>query len=204
MIVLGIDPGLAHTGWGIVERRGNVCRTRAYGCIETDATEAADARLGFIFRQLTQVIGDFSPDAVAIEKIFFGQNARSAIATAQARGAALAACSVAGCPVGEYAPSEIKEAVTGIGGADKRQMIFMTRRLLALDHDPRPDHAADALAAAICHAHRSRTLDRVGAGALAGTALRQGGAGGALIPSDADGDVRAGAHGAVRPRAGAA
>lgn len=165
MIVLGIDPGLAHTGWGVVERRGNLCRAHAYGDVATDAKEALDGRLGCIFREITQVIGEFLPDAVAIEKVFFGVNTQSAIATAQARGAALAACSIAGCPVGEYAPTEIKIAVTGVGSADKRQMIFMIRRLLDLDHDPTPDHAADALAAAVCHAHLSRTKELVEYGA---------------------------------------
>lgn len=167
MVILGIDPGLAHTGWGIVETRGTLCRARAYGCIETEAKTPVDTRLGAIFRELSRVIARYEPEAVAIEKIYFGQNAKSAIATAQARGAALASCSVAGCPVGEYAPAEIKQSVTGSGDADKIQMTFMVRRLLALDHDPKPDHAADALAAAICHAHLSSTATlyaaRVGA-----------------------------------------
>ncbi len=162
MVILGIDPGLAHTGWGVVETRGSLCRARAYGCIETDSATPVDARLGAIFREIARVISRYEPSAVAIEKIYFGQNAKSAIATAQARGAALAACSVAGCPVGEYAPAEIKQSVTGAGSADKFQMTFMVRRLLALDHDPRPDHAADALAAAICHAHLFATTALMG------------------------------------------
>jgi crossover junction endodeoxyribonuclease RuvC len=94
---------------------------------------------------------------LAIEKIFFGDNARSAISTAQARGAAIVACAQAGLEVGEYTPMQIKQAVVGTGGADKRQVIYMVRNVLALDHDPRPDHAADALAAAVCHANLIRT-----------------------------------------------
>ena len=167
MVILGIDPGLAHTGWGVVETRGSLCRARAYGCVTTEASEDIDARLGRIFREIAQLISRYGPEAVAIEKIFFGQNTRSAIATAHARGAALAACSVAGCAVGEYAPAEIKEAVTGTGSASKTQMTYMTRRVLALDHDPKPDHAADALAAAICHAHLSATASALSRAALA-------------------------------------
>lgn len=157
MIVLGIDPGLAHTGWGIVETRGGACRARAYGCVTTRASEPIDARLGMIFDELSRVIEAYRPTELAIEKVFFGDNARSAVATAQARGVAIVACSHAGLRMGEYTPMQIKQAVVGVGGADKRQVSYMVRTVLALDHDPRPDHAADALAAAVCHAHLSRT-----------------------------------------------
>lgn len=157
MIVLGIDPGLSNTGWGVVETRGSLSRARAYGDIHTSSTDAIDVRLGIIFREVRAVIERYDPGAVAVEKVFFGQNSRSAIATAQARGAALAACAELGRSVGEYSPAEIKQAVTGVGSADKRQMTFMMRTLLALDHDPKPDHAADALAAALCYAHTAQS-----------------------------------------------
>ena len=157
MVILGIDPGLAHTGWGVVETRGTTCRARAYGCVTTTAGEPIDLRLGRICRTLSEVIEKYGPTELAIESIYFGENTKSAIATAQARGAAIVACSAAGLTVGEYTPMQIKQAVVGTGAADKRQVTYMVRSVLALDHDPRPDHAADALAAAVCHANVSRT-----------------------------------------------
>lgn len=157
MVILGIDPGLAHTGWGVVETRGTVCRARAYGCVTTTASEPIDLRLGRICRTLAEVIEKYGPTELAIESIYFGENTKSAIATAQARGAAIVACSAAGLAVGEYTPMQIKQAVVGTGAADKHQVAYMVRNVLALDHDPRPDHAADALAAAVCHANVSRT-----------------------------------------------
>lgn len=157
MVILGIDPGLAHTGWGVVETRGPACRARAYGCVATEAGEPIDVRLGRIYGELRHVIERYGPTELAIEGVYFGENTRSAIATAQARGAAIVACSTAGLSVGEYTPMQIKQAVVGTGAADKRQVAYMVRNVLALDHDPRPDHAADALAAAVCHANVTRT-----------------------------------------------
>lgn len=157
MVILGIDPGLAHTGWGVVETRGPACRARAYGCVATTAAEPIDVRLGRIYRELRDVIERYGPTELAIESIYFGENTKSAIATAQARGAAIVACSTAGLSVGEYTPMQIKQAVVGTGAADKRQVTYMVRTVLELDHDPRPDHAADALAAAVCHANVTRT-----------------------------------------------
>ena len=157
MVILGIDPGLAHTGWGVVETRGTACRARAYGCVTTTASEPIDMRLGRIYRKLREVIEKYGPTELAIESIYFGENTKSAIATAQARGAAIVACSAAGLTVGEYTPMQIKQAVVGSGAADKHQVAYMVRSVLALDHEPRPDHAADALAAAVCHANVSRT-----------------------------------------------
>ncbi len=167
MIILGIDPGLAHTGWGVVETRKGLCRARAYGCVTTQAADAIDRRLGAIFSEITRVITTYHPSQLAIEQIFFGENERSAIATAQARGAAIVACAQAGLSVGEYTPMQIKQSVVGTGAADKYQVIYMVRNILALDHDPHPDHAADALAAAICHANLSRTRGLVRAAASA-------------------------------------
>ena len=149
MIVLGIDPGLANTGWGVIETRGSVARARAYGCIHSEADEPLHERLGNICQQIGEVIERYAPTAVSIEDIFFGQNTRSAILTAHARGAALVACSQAGVEVGSYTPMQIKQAVVGTGAADKRQVTYMVRNVLSLDHDPKPDHCADALAAAV-------------------------------------------------------
>ena len=157
MVILGVDPGLAHTGWGIVETRGSLCRARAYGCVTTHADEPIERRLGRIFDELQSAIRRYGPTELAIEGIYFGENTKSAIATAQARGVAIVACSSAGLSVGEYTPMQIKQAVVGTGAADKRQVMYMVKNVLALDHEPRPDHAADALAAAVCHANVSRT-----------------------------------------------
>lgn len=141
----------------MVETRGPACRARAYGCVTTHADEPIDERLGRIYSELRDVIDRYGPTELAIESIYFGENTKSAIATAQARGAAIVACSTAGLSVGEYTPMQIKQAVVGTGAADKRQVTYMVRNVLALDHDPRPDHAADALAAAVCHANVTRT-----------------------------------------------
>ncbi|MCF2621226.1 crossover junction endodeoxyribonuclease RuvC [Collinsella tanakaei] len=157
MVILGIDPGLANTGWGIIEERAGEVRCRAYGCIQTSAGSDLPVRLRHIADDLTAVVERYRPQEAAIESIYFGANARSAIPTAHARGAALVAVSLAGVEVGEYTPMQIKQAVVGTGAADKGQVIFMVRNLLHLDHDPRPDHAADALACAVCHAHLRRT-----------------------------------------------
>ncbi|WP_314946463.1 crossover junction endodeoxyribonuclease RuvC [Olsenella uli] len=172
MIILGIDPGLANTGWGVIETRGTLCRARAYGCISTSSSETLDRRLGAIYDGLSEAIGTYQPSQLAIEKIFFGENTRSALATAHARGAAIVACSRMGLEMGEYTPMQIKQAVVGTGSADKRQVIYMVRNILDLDHDPRPDHCADALAAAVCHANLTRTK-RVTRDAAAAQVLAQ-------------------------------
>ena len=171
MVILGIDPGLANTGWGIVEERSGECRCRAYGCIHTAADEGLPERRRRIVVELAAVVGRYGPSAAAVEGIYFGANSRSAIPTAHARGAALVACSLAGVEVGEYTPMQIKQAVVGTGAADKRQVSYMVRSLLHLDHEPRPDHAADALACAICHANLCRT-----AAATRGALAREKGA----------------------------
>ena len=157
MIILGVDPGLANTGWGIVETRGAQCRARAYGCVSTKASQPLAERLNAIFYELSEAIEHYGPTQLAIEKVFFGENVRSAMATAHARGVAIVAAAQAGVEVGEYTPMQIKQAVVGTGAADKRQVIYMVRNVLALDHDPRPDHCADALACAVCHANLMRT-----------------------------------------------
>ena len=162
MVIMGIDPGLANTGWGVIEERRGVCRCRAYGCIHTSKDHDMARRLRIIVDELTAVSRRYHPGEAAIESIFFGANTRSAIPTAHARGAALVACSLAGLEVGEYTPMQIKQSVVGTGAADKRQVIYMVRYLLNLDHDPRPDHAADALACAVCHAHLRTTAELTG------------------------------------------
>ena len=149
-IILGIDPGLANTGWGVVAQRGQRLSCMAYGCIATSKDVPLAQRLRKIHEQTAAVIARYAPTCVGIETVWFGANAQSAFATGQARGAALVACAEGNVEVGEFSPSQIKLAVAGGGGADKAQVQYMVRHLLALEREPRPDHAADALAAAIC------------------------------------------------------
>lgn len=153
MIILGIDPGLANTGWGVVEQCGPRCRALAYGCVTTVAGDPLAARLRRIHDEISAVIDRYRPAACAAESVFFGTNAKSAFATGQARGVALLATAGAALELAEYSPVQIKSVVTGSGTADKRQVAYMVRSFLSLDHEPRPDHAADALAVAITHAH---------------------------------------------------
>lgn len=154
-VILGIDPGLAHTGWGIVLQRASKMSCMAYGCIETDTSSPLELRLRKIYEQTAAVVDRYKPNCVGIETVWFGVNVRSAFATGQARGAALVACAVDGIKVAEFAPSQIKLAVVGTGSADKAQVQYMVKQVLGLKEIPRPDHAADALAAAICYATHS-------------------------------------------------
>ena len=155
-IIMGIDPGLANTGWGIIRCGGTHVATVAYGCITTTKSHDLPTRLAIIHDNLLEIIDRYLPTELSVEGIYFGNNAKSAIPTAQARGAALVACAYRGLEYGEYTPMQIKQALVGTGAADKRQIQYMVRAVLKLDHEPRPDHAADALAAAITHA-RLRT-----------------------------------------------
>jgi len=162
VIILGIDPGLANTGWGVIEVEGNRFRCLGFGCVTTDTSGELPARLKLIKDELALLIALHDPAEAALENIYFSNNARTAMATGQARGAALVAVADAGIPAGEYGPGEIKLAVSGNGAADKRQVTYMVRVLLGLSADPKPDHAADALAVAICHANSrvSRARER--------------------------------------------
>lgn len=149
--ILGIDPGLANTGWGVISWSGARLSCVAYGCVSTDAGAPLAQRLLKINQQIEAVIARFSPVAVGIETVWFGQNITAAFATGQARGAALVACAQGGLGVGEYTPKQIKMAVVGEGSAEKEQVQYMVRQILGLEQAPKPDHASDALAAAICY-----------------------------------------------------
>lgn len=151
-IILGIDPGLANTGWGIVSQSGMRLACVAYGCVSTKKDMELSARLMKIHDQIFAVAKRFAPGHVGIETVWFGDNTSSAFATGQARGAALVACAKHRLSVGEFTPSQIKMAVVGTGGADKAQVQYMVQQILQLENVPKPDHAADALAAAICYA----------------------------------------------------
>ncbi|MHB1135689.1 MAG: crossover junction endodeoxyribonuclease RuvC [Coriobacteriia bacterium] len=149
MIVLGIDPGLKNTGWGVIEQCGSSLSCVAYGCIVTHTHAPAAERLAEIHSGIVDVIERYRPTCCGIESVYFSNNAKTAFATGQARGVALLA--VAGMEVGEYGPGEIKLSTVGTGSADKEQVQYMVRAILDLPHVPEPDHAADALAAAITH-----------------------------------------------------
>jgi len=154
MIVLGIDPGTALTGWGVVREDAQDRTTMvAYGTIQTPASMPMPQRLRQIFQQLTTLIDQHQPEAIAVEKVFFSKNVRTAMSVGQARGVILLAAALADRPVHEYTPLQIKQAISGYGGADKAQVQQMTALLLGLDVIPTPDDAADAIAVAVCHLH---------------------------------------------------
>jgi len=157
LIILGIDPGLANTGWGIIELIGSNKRALAYGCITTDADEGIAIRLKQIYDEVTDVIERYRPVELGIEAVYFGSNTQSALSTGQARGAALVAVAKRQLYVGEYSPTQIKQVIVGRGRAQKQQVQYMVRAMLALDHDPTPDHSSDALAVALCHAQLRRS-----------------------------------------------
>ena len=156
MRIIGIDPGTAITGWGVVEGDGDELRPVAYGAITTAAGTPLPRRLQIIYRELTDIIAQWQPESSAIEELFFSKNAKTALAVGHGRGAAMLALANADLPIAEYKPLEVKQAITGHGGADKQQMQQMVKLLLSLDDIPRPDDAADALAVAICHLHSAR------------------------------------------------
>lgn len=154
MLVIGIDPGTAITGYGLVrEIEDGSLKVEDFGVIETPANLAMPERLLQLHRQLQEIVNLHHPESGAVEKLFFQRNVRTAISVGQARGVALLALAQAQVPVSEYSPMEIKQAVAGYGGADKNQVQQMVRALLELEEIPRPDDAADALAVAICHVH---------------------------------------------------
>ena len=156
MRILGIDPGVATIGFGLVEAQRAQVHMVTYGAITTPAGLALSRRLFQIDRDMTDLIGQLRPDVISIEELFFNNNITTGIAVAHGRGVILCAAERCGIPLYEYTPSQVKLAVTGYGKAEKRQVMDMTKRLLHLKAVPRPDDAADALALAICHA-RSAT-----------------------------------------------
>lgn len=152
ILILGIDPGFAIVGFGLVETGGGRQRLIQCGAITTPAGEPLPARLEQIADDMDLLIGQFQPDAMAIEELFFNNNVTTGIGVAQARGVLLLAAQRRGVPIYEYSPSQVKQAVVGYGKAEKRQVMDMTKRLLGLKAVPKPDDAADAVAIALCHA----------------------------------------------------
>jgi crossover junction endodeoxyribonuclease RuvC len=153
VIVLGIDPGLANTGYGVVaQQRGRLVALDG-GVVETPAGADPAARLAAVYEQIGALMDEYEPDALALEDVYFGANARSAFAVGQARGVVMLAAGQRGISCSSYTPQQVKGAVCGSGRAAKDQVQRMVRTLLSLPDLPRPDHAADALAVAICHAN---------------------------------------------------
>ncbi len=153
MIILGIDPGYAIVGWGVLEYSGNSFKTLGYGSIQTPAHTDADSRLLEIYRGMKAVIEKYKPAQMAVEELFFNTNSKTAIMVAQARGVILLSARLMGVEVFEYTPLQVKQAVVGYGRAEKKQVIDMVTSILSLKAPPKPDDTADALAIAVCHAH---------------------------------------------------
>ncbi|MBR2020645.1 MAG: crossover junction endodeoxyribonuclease RuvC [Clostridia bacterium] len=153
MIVLGIDPGLAIVGWGVLEYKNTRFRTLAYGSIQTPAGMRTEERLKAIFDGMNELLDTYHPDAMAVEELFFNTNITTGIRVAEARGVILLSAQRKQVPIYEYTPLQVKQAVVGYGRAEKKQVISMVTMLLGLTKPPKPDDTADALAIAICHAH---------------------------------------------------
>jgi crossover junction endodeoxyribonuclease RuvC len=158
MRVLGIDPGTAITGYGVIEETKGTLKALTFGAIKTPAKQPLPKRLQTIYHRLKQLTTEWQPSTAAVEEIFFSKNVRTAMSVGQARGVVLLALADAGLSVAEYTPLTVKQAVTGYGGADKTQMQQMVRILLGLSKIPKPDDVADALAVAICHINSASLL----------------------------------------------
>jgi crossover junction endodeoxyribonuclease RuvC len=158
VLVLGVDPGTAITGFSLVRELDDRLELLECGAVTTPSDQKLPVRLRAIYQGLAKLIGEYHPDAGAVEELFFSRNVRTALAVGQARGVALLALADAGVPVHEYKPLEVKRAVAGYGGADKKQVQEMVRLLFNLEQVPQPDDAADATAVAVCHIHSARMM----------------------------------------------
>jgi len=162
VVVLGIDPGTAHTGYGVVVSRGRMLAALDGGVIETRAGAPLERRLADIHVRVCDLIAEHRPAALAVEDLYFGRNAHSAFAVGQARGVVLLSAGIHGVPCFSYTPQAVKQAVCGSGAAPKEQVGRMVGALLSLSEPPSPDHAADALAVAICHANGAPLREALG------------------------------------------
>jgi len=158
MRILGIDPGYAILGYGVVDMKGNRFTVCDYGAVTTEAGMNMTDRLKVIYHSLMNIIADQEPDVASIEELFFNTNNKTALLVGQARGVAILACANSGVEVYEYTPLQIKQALVGYGRAEKSQMQAMVKTILNLSEVPKPDDTADALAAAVCHGHSSGRL----------------------------------------------
>lgn len=161
MKILGIDPGYAILGYGIVEMTGNRFKVCDYGAVTTDAGMEMPDRLKILYQSLMDIIAEHEPDVASVEELFFNTNAKTAILVGQARGVAVLACANSGLEINEYTPLQIKQALVGYGRADKKQVQAMIKTILNLKAVPKPDDTADALAAAVCHGHAAGTKNRL-------------------------------------------
>lgn len=159
-VVMGIDPGIARVGYGLVMQTSQGLLMVHYGCIQTEKDLATAARLHAVYREIGALLDEYRPESVSVERLFFTQNVTSAMQVSEVRGVILLAAYERQIPIAEYTPQQIKQAVSGSGRADKKQVQEMVKRLLALEHVPRPDDAADGLAAAICQIHMGGTAWR--------------------------------------------
>ena len=158
MVILGIDPGVATVGFGIINETGGIPKPVRYGVISTPAGNRLALRLAQIYDDVSELITMFKPDTIAVEELFFNTNMKTAISVAHGRAAAILAGEAHGIPMYEYTPLQVKKAVAGYGHASKKQVMDMVRRLLSMEQVPQPDDAADALAVAICHARFVNSL----------------------------------------------
>ncbi len=156
MIVVGIDPGLATVGFGVIRTERGVITPVSYGCIRTSAEKQPPERLLEIYTEINSLFEKYSPSVVSVEKLFFNKNVTNAMGVSEARGVILLAAQQKNIPVFEYTPLQVKQAITGSGKADKKQVQDMIKRLLNLSEIPRPDDAADGLSIALCHIHIMR------------------------------------------------
>ena len=161
MIILGIDPGYAIVGWGVIRYERGRFVPLDFGAITTDAGTPFNRRLEILYDEMSALLARFEPDAVSVEKLYFQNNQKTAIDVAQARGVTMLAIQKSGTPVFEYTPLQVKSAVTGFGQAQKPQVMEMVKRLLRLRAVPKPDDTADALAIAICHAQYGGVQQRI-------------------------------------------
>lgn len=152
MRIIGIDPGIGRTGWGVIDVQGSKFKVQSYGCIETSKDHSLENRLQEVYEAITSILATDKPDAFAIEELFFNTNAKTAMVVGQARGVALLAAAQKQIPISVYTPLQVKIAVTGYGRADKNQVGQMIKTILKLDAIPKPDDTADALAIALTHA----------------------------------------------------
>jgi len=161
MIIMGIDPGLASTGYGVVEKKKGRLRPLGFGGIDTSPREPLSVRLDKIYSEVRELIESYQPDLLVLEELFFNKNARSAMVVGQARGGIILAAAHAGIGVEEYTPLQVKQTLVGHGRADKRQVEYMVCTLLHIEGEIGSSHASDALALAICHAHSERMRGRL-------------------------------------------
>ena len=161
MRILGIDPGYAIMGWGVIDMKGNHFTPVAYDSIMTQAKMPKIDRLKILYNELMNIIAEYQPDAASIEELFFNTNSKTVIMVGEARGVALLACANSGIEVYEYTPLQIKQGLVGYGRAEKKQVQSMVKTILNLDAVPKPDDTADALAAAICHGHSAGQISRL-------------------------------------------